>query len=295
MKHFFKQILCATVLVLAVAAGEAAAAEQWREAEFEGLKVAYLEAGPKEAPALVFIHGWACDSSFWRLQTPAFAKDYRVILVDLPGFGKSGKPHDRAYTMDFLARSVQAVIADAEASHPVLIGHSMGYAVIRQYLLTFPGQAWATVNVDGAFLRIPPTAEARAGFEEFAAGMIAGFEGEGRAQAVAQFVESTFYGKTPEPLRAGIMAAMSSADEYAANSAMREFVRLEQWTDVSFDLPSLALYSSAGQLGADHESYLRQTFPKLTYTLWDDSGHYLMLEQPERFNAALADFFKTLQ
>ncbi|MCL2524979.1 MAG: alpha/beta hydrolase [Betaproteobacteria bacterium] len=274
-------------------AGQASAADQsvWREAEFDGIKVAYLEAGKADAPALVFIPGWTGDASSWKLQIPVFSKSYRVIAVDPPGFGRSDKPHDRAYTLEFFARALQAVIQDARATSPVLVGHSMGYSVIRQYLISFPGTARAVVNVDGAHFRIPEAAEARADFEKMVDGMVASYEGPDRKAALRRSVKSLFYGKTPKALQDEIMNTVFSADVYAANSAFRELLRLDQWQEISFDVPCLALYAN---VPPDHEAGMRAVFPRLTYELWDDTGHFLMLEKPERFNIALARFIALL-
>ena len=288
------QLFCA-LIVVCILAGQAAAEQGvWRAASYEGIKIAYLEAGKQNTQTLVFIHGWSCDASFWRLQIPVFSKSYQVIAVDLPGFGKSDKPHDRSYTMEFFARSLHAVIQDAQATSPVLVGHSMGYSVVRQYLITFPGTVRAVVNVDGAHLRIPKTPEMLAGFERRVNGTLSGLEGARRKETVRQFVESTFYGKTPKPLQDKIMAVMSSADPYAAASAYRELTRLDQWKEISFDVPCLALYALPKRLPPDHETFLRRAFPRLTYERWYDTGHYLMLEQPKRFNDALNKFLNSL-
>lgn len=86
--RFCSVFLC-TVFLVFILTGQVSAAEQgtWREADFDGVKVAYLEAGNPEAPALVFVHGWSSDASFWRLQVPDFSRSHHVIVVDLPGFG----------------------------------------------------------------------------------------------------------------------------------------------------------------------------------------------------------------
>ena len=281
--------------MVCILAGQGAAEQGvWREANYEGVKVAYLEAGRQDATALVFIHGWSGDALSWRLQIPEFSKSYRVIALDLPGCGKSDKPHDRAYTLEFFANAVHAVIQDAKATLPVLIGHSMGHSVIRQYLIAFPGAVRGVVNVDGAHFRIPDTAEARAGLEKRIDDMVASFEGPDRKEAVRRFIESISYGKTPEALQTEIIAAVSSADVYAANSAYRELTRLDQWKEMSFDVPSLALYVKADHLPPDHEAFMRRAFPRLTYVIWDDTGHFPMLEKPQRFNTVLNNFLNLL-
>ena len=294
IRYWLRQYFCVLCMVCILAGQVAAEQGVWREANFEGVKIAYFDAGKQNALTLVFIHGWSCDISFWRLQIPEFSQSYRVIAVDLPGFGKSNKPHDRAYTLEFFAKAIHAVIQDAKTTSPVLIGHSMGYSVVRQYLLSFPGEARAVVNVDGTHLRIPKSPEARAGFEKKMNNRNTALEGPKRKEAVRRVVESTFYGKTPMPLQDEIMAVMTSADVYTANSALRELRRLDQWKEISFDVPCLALYAKAARLPPDHEVFLRRAFPRLAYEMWDDTGHYLMLEKPQRFNAALNRFLISL-
>ena len=52
----------------------------------DGVDIHYEVHGEGE-PALVFIHGWSCDRSYWRAQVEYFAKQYQVITIDLAGHG----------------------------------------------------------------------------------------------------------------------------------------------------------------------------------------------------------------
>src|ERR1019366_4169661 len=91
-------------------------------------KVHYVTVGRgRQTPGFVYCLGGNLD--FWRAQVPAFADQARLILIDLPGHGQSDKPHT-AYTMDFFAGAVLAVMNDAHVDKAVLIGHSMGGPVI---------------------------------------------------------------------------------------------------------------------------------------------------------------------
>src|SRR5207244_12023921 len=94
-------------------------------------------------------HGWTCDSSSWDAQVPAFSKKYRLITLALPGHGQSGSPRDGKFSMDLFARAVEAVRKDAKADKIVLVGHSMGAPVIRQYARLYPQHVAALVAVDG--------------------------------------------------------------------------------------------------------------------------------------------------
>ena len=91
--------------------------------------------GPK---TIVFVHGWTCDESSWREQVPFFENNYRVITLDLPGHGKSGAPGNGPLTMELFAKSIEAVRVEAKAGKIVLVGHSMGTPVIRQYARLYP-------------------------------------------------------------------------------------------------------------------------------------------------------------
>ncbi len=78
--------------------------------------------GPK---TVILVHGWTCDETAWSEQVPVLSKKYRVLTLDLPGHGKTGAPADGNLSMDLFARAVDAVRAEANADHVVLVGHSM--------------------------------------------------------------------------------------------------------------------------------------------------------------------------
>jgi pimeloyl-ACP methyl ester carboxylesterase len=102
--------------------------------------------GPK---TIVFVHGWTCDESSWREQAPFFEKNYRVITLDLPGHDKSGSPKSGPLSMELFAKSIEAVRVEEKAGKIVLVGHSMGTPVIRQYARMYPSNAAALVPGDG--------------------------------------------------------------------------------------------------------------------------------------------------
>ena len=102
--------------------------------------------GPK---TIIFVHGWTCDESSWAGQVPAFDDTYRVVTLDLPGHGKSDAPAPDAFSMDLFAKAVEAVRQEVGADKVVLVGHSMGAVVIREYALDYPEHVAGLVAVDG--------------------------------------------------------------------------------------------------------------------------------------------------
>ena len=143
-------------LVIAVALSAPSSA-----ATVDGLAIHSSSTGSGPA-TMVFVHGWTCDSSSWAAQVPAFAKKYRVVTLDLPGHGQSGVPKDGKFSMDLFARAVEAVRAETKADTLVLVGHSMGAPVIRQYARLYPQHVAGLVAVDGPLdMRQFPTQTAR--------------------------------------------------------------------------------------------------------------------------------------
>ncbi|HSL83506.1 MAG TPA: alpha/beta fold hydrolase, partial [Thermoanaerobaculia bacterium] len=97
----------------------------------DGVPIVYEVSGPAEAagPALVFVHCWACDRTYWREQVDVFAADHRVVTLDLAGHGESGAGRE-AWTVTGLAGDVRAVVEalarEERLERVILIGHSMG-------------------------------------------------------------------------------------------------------------------------------------------------------------------------
>ena len=103
-------LLAAPLAATAVPVDKAAAAVQvnHRTANVDGVDVFYREAGPKDAPVLLLLHGFPTSSHMFRNLIPQLADKYRVIAPDYPGFGQSSMP-DRskfAYTFDNYAQVI---------------------------------------------------------------------------------------------------------------------------------------------------------------------------------------------
>lgn len=109
-------------------------------------EVAYVELNPEGQRTLVFIHGLGSYLKFWRYQLDAFAaQGYRVIAVDLPGYGKSDKPASFPYTMEAMADAVRELVHALGVERPVLVGHSMGGQTALSYAIRYPEEPAALV------------------------------------------------------------------------------------------------------------------------------------------------------
>lgn len=82
--------------------------------------------GPAQAPAtLVLTHGWGLNSTAWYYAKRALADQFRLVVWDLPGLGKSRQPKDGKITLDRFAQDLGAVVQTTQGP-VVLVGHSIG-------------------------------------------------------------------------------------------------------------------------------------------------------------------------
>src|SRR6266436_3424174 len=142
----------------------------------DGARIHYVNYG-KGSEALVLIHGWTMNLDSWRDQVSDFAKRNRVIVIELPWHGQSDKPQI-TYSMDLFARAVEAVMRDAKVKRAVLVGHSMGTPVARQFYRKYPEKTLAIVIVDGALRPF--------GDKAMLDRLIAGFRGSNYKDVVGQ-------------------------------------------------------------------------------------------------------------
>ncbi len=210
-----------------------------RFAKLDGTRIHYQSYGTGKQ-AVVFIHGWTCDLTFWRLQAPVYEKR-RSLLIDLPGHGLSDKP-EIAYTQELVARPPKD---DAE--------------------------------------REKKTAQS--------AEMVKTYRSPEYKSAMDHMFSVMFTDKTSTALREQIRGKMLATPQYVMASAMEGMMALEPpAAGTHFNPPAAAfMVKRAAQSG--YEDYLRSLFPNLrTYQEWEGAGHFLMMEQPERFNTALTEF-----
>jgi pimeloyl-ACP methyl ester carboxylesterase len=101
-------------------------------------RLSTLEAG--SGPALIAIHGLGATKVSFLTTVAALATRFRVIAIDLPGFGDSDKPLGASYDARFFARAVIALLDALELDRAHLIGNSLGGRVALEVALNDPGR-----------------------------------------------------------------------------------------------------------------------------------------------------------
>lgn len=94
---------------------------------YDGVEMNFIEKGNGEV-TLLFIHGWSNNYSIWDRQIEHFSKKYRVVAVDLPGFGKSGSNRQN-WSISAFGKDIHAIIDKLQLENVVLVGFSLGAGV----------------------------------------------------------------------------------------------------------------------------------------------------------------------
>jgi pimeloyl-ACP methyl ester carboxylesterase len=274
------------LLVVALTAACGQESEYDRRAETEpgfitaldGVPIAYSAYGAG-SPALVFVHGWSCDRSYWREQVAHLSREHRLVTVDLAGHGASGAGRED-WSIAAFAGDVSAVVEALCPRDVVLIGHSMGGAVVVKAARRLPGRVRALVLVD-AYDDFDATSTPEE-IEEF----LRPFR-ENLVETVLTGIPAMFFETTDPALVARIAADMSTAPPEVAVASLESAVTAmsgrEKTTALrGLEMPVFAINADDGTTDVasmERHGVQLQLVPRVV--------HFLMLEDPRAFNSAL--------
>ena len=242
----------------------------------DSIQIAY-EVHGNGAPALIFVHGWSRDRSYWQGQLEPFSRNFKVIAIDLAGHGESGLSR-RSWTTEAFGADVAAVVKKLNLQRVILIGHSMGSNVIAEAARQMPGRVAGLVLVDqyknlGSGLTQEEVLA-------FAARLRTSF-----ADSVASFVRRLFISTSDSALVERVAADMSSAPTAIALDALvftLNYSRQMPHTLGELKLPVIAINDT--RRPTDVASLQRYGVQAM---IMPGVGHFLMMENPEGFNLLL--------
>ncbi len=250
----------------------------------DGVGVHYVERG--KGPALVLIHGFGGHTFSFRHQIPAFARDHRVLAVDLLGFGYTQRPQKADYSLGAQARLVLRLMDTLRIETATVAGHSMGGEVAMRLAATAPERLEGLVliaSVSGERLPMLPALPIIRPFLP----LIGRLVGE-------RILQRSFYdrSKITEEMRREYRAPMAIRGTYDAIwQMMRHFHRDKTVDFRRITQPVLVLWAS-------HERVvprwvlgrLRRRLPQADIVTIERSGHLLLEERPDECNAAIRRF-----
>lgn len=245
----------------------------------DGVHVQYRLYGAGE-PALVLIHGWSCDSNYWREQIPEFRKKYTLVTVDLAGHGGTGGSRGE-WTIANFGQDVATAVAAVPNEKLILVGHAMGGNVAIEAARILEKRVIGIIGVD-TFKSIGAAPPSKAQVDAIMRPFETDFIGHTREivgkhffapNADQKLVQKIAYDMSLTEPRVGI-PSMRAVLEYDFTPALREI-----------SVPIVAINSDLGE--PVNEVRIRKVLPGFRQVTLAGDGHFLMMEDPGRFNPAL--------
>jgi len=265
-------------------------------------RVAYIDEG-RGAETLLLVHGLASNAGFWRYNIQALAERYRVIAVDLPGYGRSEKSADYPYTLSFYARTLRDLAAELGVEDLTVVGQSMGGQIAMVMALEYPDVVDRLVLVDPAGIESFEPGEA-----EWLRGVYS-IEGIRKTpeDAIRRNLALNFY-EWDDRLEWMVdeRARLALTDEFDqfAHAVIRSVgAMLDEPTTPYLERitqPTLVVYGQYDGLipnpylhpgrAADVFAEADARIPNSTLVEIEDAGHLLMIERPQAFNRVVLDW-----
>jgi sigma-B regulation protein RsbQ len=250
----------------------------------DGVPIHYSVQG-KGDPALVFIHCWACNRHFWDNQVAEFSKTYRVVTIDLPGHGESGKER-KHYSVESYGDDVKTVVTKLNLKRVVLVGSSMGGPIALEATRRMPDRVVAIVPVDtlqNVEQKVPQEQldavfkQMQADFKTATTNLLNQFFfAPGTPAAVKERIIYETIAQKPEV----VLPILKAVFSYDAAAGLREV-----------KVPIRAI--NADRVPTD-VTVNRKYAPQFDVVIIKGTGHYPMLEDPARFNQMLAEILRNL-
>jgi pimeloyl-ACP methyl ester carboxylesterase len=246
-------------------------------------KIHYVEQGAGDT-TLLLVHGWAIDGSYWNNQLNYFSRTYRVIAVDLPGFGQSTAAR-KDWSLENNSADLVTVISKLDLKNVILVGHSMSGDVALETALKNDPAVIGIIGIDN-FKSVGETftPEVMGEINHFLDSMEQNF----RTVAPAYAEKALFDPSTPDSVKTRVKNDIAENDPKIAMSSVHSQVKY-------------GLQEAEKLQNLNYKLYLINCDPQPTDTMqlrinckssyeiayMHATGHYPMIEKPDEFNRLL--------
>lgn len=243
---------------------------------------------PSWRQAILFVPGWTMPADIWEKQVAHFAKDYRVVAMDPRSQGQSTKAADGHYPAA-RARDIKAVVDQLKLAPVVLVGWSMGVPEAAAYVDQFGTDTLAgLVLVDGV-AGMDPTPEIYKAF----LGLLNAME-QDRRKTTEAFVRSMYRTpQTEEYLKRIIESALQTPTNSAVTLGVSLLTNDHRPALAKINKPTLVVYAPGGPWDAAYAD-MQKRIPGSRIEKFEGAGHALFADHPDKFNALLDQFLKSL-
>ncbi|MDP4264263.1 MAG: alpha/beta hydrolase [Bacteroidota bacterium] len=256
--------------------------------ERNGTAISYTSCGDHDT-TLLFIHGWCINKEYWEPQVKHFCSRYKVITIDLPGFGQSGKNRSD-WNFDEYTADIKAVIDQLQLKNVILIGHSMSGDIVLNVANKYPGSVIGLVGIDNLNEPGSPMNEkGRQQTDSFFTLLSSHFD-----SAVNLIMKGNlFQPSTDSAIIKRVMNDVYKADSLIAIKVLwSEIVVSQQEQQLMKRLPKKLWLVDSDARPVKLDSLNKYCRYGCEWVPVHGTGHYPMLEKPEEFNAALEKVFE---
>ena len=265
----------------------------------DNLQVFYEDRG--KGDPILFVHGWCGNSSIWaRHQLPYFAQNYRALAIDLRGHGNSSKPME-GNNIPQLARDVRKFIEAMGLEKVTLVGHSMGVMVALDYYRQFGGDKLKALVLED-MSPCPMSGEYwnSGAFHDnnwdalhaFAIGLW-----QNREATHKTFLRTIWKNPPTEEAVDARYQMVCKTPTWIAVTLFYDFIPRDYRAFLpQIKVPTLILASDSQLYPRSSKAgvYMRNQIPDANLVVFHNSGHLLQIEEPDKFNAELEQFLRSL-
>lgn len=258
------------------------------EVNNNGVYINHYQCGEGEL-TLLFVHGWCINQSYWANQFEALCDDYHLVSIDLPGFGQSGKNRDD-WTMEAFGKDIGSVIEQLKLKKVVLVGHSMGGDVILEAALDRE-EVIALIGVDNfKDVGMEMDEETIAEINDFMSLLKADF-----SNIASAYAEGTlFHPSTDSTVVKRVINDFRIADSTIAIASLEALFEYASKEPVQLSKLKKKLYLINSDATPTYLPGLEATGVDFEVIDIPATGHYPMVEKPERFNQLLQETIKII-
>lgn len=280
-------IILLSIVLLSCQSSQKQSSNPVKIMERDGVEIAFTDSEAGET-TLVFIHGWGINQTYWEHQLAALSKEYRIVTLDLPGFGMSGKKRS-VWNVEEYARDVSFLIGQLRLGNVILVGHSMSGAIVVETALQPAVPVIGVIGVDNMKnidLNLTPEMEAEwAGYYQT---MREQFEASVKNESQYLFTDAT-----DTTIQNRVINDLLKSDPTIAVDCLQHLDKYPFAEMLKRLKQPLVLINSDYQT-TDTLAFHKHEIP-LDLLQIQNTGHYPMIEQPEIFNELLQEAIKLIK
>ena len=253
-----------------------------------GVSVPYVSAGPAAAAPVVLLHAWGeSRRSFDRL-LPLLPRTIHAVAMDLRGHGDADKPA-AGYTLAEVAADVAAFMDAAGVPSAVLLGSSSGGYVAQQVAVTNPHRVTGLVLVGS-----PRSLQGRPPFADEIDQLTDPVDAAWVRKTLTWFPR---FRQVPQWYIDGRVQDGVRMPSHVWREALAGLVSARPPTDVAtITAPTLIVWGARDELlTSEHQQSLAAAIPASRLIVYEDTGHLVLWEQPERVASDLTAFVASLR